>query len=382
MANRKASKAVKKGLGAKDLYGAEVKYPRMPARKQVEKLAKTGKTKALATPPRADVNLNVPYIHQLWDTPDEFNGSWACGPTSALMILSYYGLLAAKPIQVSTPTPHTSLYGWYVSHDFSYRGKTFSETANTKTGSGAGLYGAIVDRIGDGWGAHWASSRGRGLHPAMTPFLSTVSNNLRIVDGPKQDSSRFLQRQVAEETMKACLDGGHPLIVSGFFNNKLDHLIVVRGYYKDADGVLQWIVNDPYGFQTDTSYDGNNVVYTFEEIRPKWLSVFSGPFVPETRALPATRSLTKGTRVTAKAGTRGGIVTNLLDAVFGFALDFLTTKFGASLPRSVLDVALPVISELVPGIMTGGGTRLSAETRLKLQARLDDVLRHAGLVGR
>ncbi len=376
---KRKTKKVKQGLSAQELYGSTVKYPSMPTRKQVEGLAKKATTRALATPPRADVNLNVPYIHQLWDTPDDFHGGWACGPTSALMVLAYYGLLEARPIQVFNPSLHTSLYGWYMNHAFTHNGKTFSEKANTKTGSAAGLYGAIVDRIGDGWGAHWANSRGRGLKPVMDAFLPALGNKVRIVEKPKQDGSRFLQRQIAEETMKACLESGHPLIVSGFFNNKLDHLIVVRGYFRDPNGELQWIVNDPYGFQTDKSFDGNNVVYSFAEIRPKWLSVFSGPFVPETRALPASRSL-EGTRGVANA--RGGVVANLLDAALSFALDFLTTKFGASIPKSVLEVALPVVSELMPGVMTSGDLRLSAETRLKLQARLDDVLRQAGLVGR
>jgi hypothetical protein len=382
MVKGKAKKSVKPSLSAEALYGPKVKYPPMPTRTQIEKLAKQQNTRALATPPQADVSLNVPYVHQLWDTPDEFNGHWACGPTSALMVLAYYGLLEARPIQVAKPFLHTSLYGWYINHNFSHKNKPFAEKANTKTGTAAGLYGAVVDRIGDGWGAHWASNRGRGLKPVMDVFLPAVGNKVRIVEKPKQDGSRFLERQAAEETMKACLESGHPMIVSGFFNNKLDHLIVVRGYYKDESGTLQWIVNDPYGFQTDQSFDGNNVVYTFEEMRPKWLSVFSGPFVPDTRALPVTSRSLEGTRAVATAGARGGVITHLLDAALSFALNFLTSKFGASIPKAVLDVALPVVSELMPGVITGGEARLSAATRLKLQARLDDVLRQAGLEGR
>lgn len=66
MPKKKSSrKSVKPGLSAEELYGPRVKYPAMPSRKQIEKLGKKAKTRALATPPRADVNLNVPYIHQL-----------------------------------------------------------------------------------------------------------------------------------------------------------------------------------------------------------------------------------------------------------------------------------------------------------------------------
>lgn len=379
MAKKKTLK--KRSISAKDLYGSTtIKYPAMPTRKTIEKLAKPKKaTRAMANPPQADVNLNVPYIHQLWDTPDEFHGGWACGPTSVLMVLAYYGLLEMRPIQASKPTLHTSLYGWYISNVFTHKNKTFSEKSDTKTGSAAGLYGAVVDRIGDGWGAHWASDRGRGIKPVMDVFLPTVKNKAKIIEQPKQNGLRFLQKQAAEDAMKTCLDSGHPLIVSGFFNNKLDHLIVVRGYFRDSSGVIQWIVNDPYGFQTDQSYDGNNVVYSFEDIKPKWLTVFSGPFVPDTRVLPATKS---GRKAVAKAGAQSNILSGLLDAAFKLAFDFLANKFGASIPKAVLDIALPAVSEIIQGLIAGGEVRLSVKTRLKIQARLDDVLRQAGLAGR
>jgi hypothetical protein len=380
MAKKKTLK--KRFISAKDLYGSTtLKYPAMPTRKTIEKLAKPKRvTRAIASPPQADVNLNVPYIHQLWDTPDEFHGSWACGPTSALMVLAYYGLLEARPIQISKPTLHTSLYGWYISTVFTHRGKIFSEKSDTKTGSAAGLYGAVVDRIGDGWGAHWASNRGRGIKPVMDVFLPTVKNKAKIIEQPKQNGSRFLQRQTAEDAMKACLDSGHPLIVSGFFNNKLDHLIVVRGYFRDSNGVLQWIVNDPYGFKTDQSYDGNNVVYSFEEINPKWLVVFSGPFAPDK--LSSATPLTTGARGVAKVSAQNNFISDPLDAAFSFAFDFLASKFGTSIPKAILDIALPAVSEIVQSLIAGGEVRLSAKICLKLQARLDDVLWQAGLIGR
>ena len=88
--------------------------------------------------------------------------------------------------------------------------------------------------------------------------------------------------------MKGCLDAGHPLIVSGRFTfrgERYDHLIVVRGYYRDSEtNALQWIVNDPYGFETTgRGFDGDNVVYEFTEIKPKWMCIFSGSHVPKQR---------------------------------------------------------------------------------------------------
>jgi hypothetical protein len=273
---------------ATELYGSEVAYPPIPTEEDLE--AYRGR-RALRTPPRADVNLDVPYLHQLWDTvpPPEFDGHWACGPSCVAMVLAYYALLAPRPIELAKPHPHTSDYGWYISNAFTRGGKTFDARSNTRIGSAAGLYGAVVDRIGSGWGAHWRSERDRGIRPLMDVFLPPMGNRVTFLGEPKRNGSRYLQRQPAEAAMKACLDAGHPLIVSGFFQDKFDHLIVVRGYYAEpsSGGELKWIVNDPYGFETTgKGFDGDNVVYEFDEIKPKWMAVFGGSFTPRKAANP------------------------------------------------------------------------------------------------
>ena len=50
-------------------------------------------------------NLTVPYIHQVYDTPDLFNGNWACGHASMVMILAYYGILDPPPTASFTYSP-------------------------------------------------------------------------------------------------------------------------------------------------------------------------------------------------------------------------------------------------------------------------------------
>jgi len=46
---------------------------------------------------------NVPYIHQVYDTPNTFNGHWACNASSALMAITYYGILSYMfPIHTRT----------------------------------------------------------------------------------------------------------------------------------------------------------------------------------------------------------------------------------------------------------------------------------------
>jgi hypothetical protein len=245
--------------------------------------------RAVRQPPRSDVDLAVPYVHQLWDTPTDFNGHWACGAACAAMVLAYYRLLAPRAIELPLPVPHVNDFGWYVARVFTHEGRTFDALSETRTGTGAGLYGAVVDRIGTGWGAHWRSPRDRGIRPLMDAFLPRVGNTVRFVGEPKRDGTVFMQRAAAEQTMRSCLEAGHPLIVSGRFTFRgttYDHLVVVRGYFDDpATAERHWIVNDPYGFETTgAGFDGEGVGYTFDELAPKWLSVFQGTHLPERPA--------------------------------------------------------------------------------------------------
>ncbi len=292
---------------ADELYDGRPAYPPTPTDEEIEDYRSR---RALRTPPKADINLEVPYLHQLWDTPQGFNGHWACGPSCAAMVLAYYGLLEPKPMDLPQPFPHSSLYGWYVSSIFAHNARTFDAAAPTRDGEGAGIYGAVVDSIGNAWGAHWRSPRGRGIRPLMDAFLPGVGNRVGFVGEPKRQGTIFMQRQGAEETMKACLEAGHPLIVSGRFTfrgKQYDHLIVVRGYYAEPGGELKWIVNDPYGFETTgAGFDGGNVVYGFDEIQPKWLCVFSGSRVPQPTGNPdhlAVRLFDRATNVQVGEGT-------------------------------------------------------------------------------
>ena len=60
------------------------------------------------------------------------------------------------------------------------------------------------------------------------------------------------------------------------------------------------------------------------------------------------------------------IVKLLLDFVFGY----LASRFGPSVPTSALDIVKPILGDLIDG-----DTRLTPETRLEIQARLDTALR-------
>ncbi len=214
-----------------------------------------GGTRSLKSPPRADVNLQVPYIHQRHDTADDFHGAWACGPTSVAMILAYYGLLEPRPIHLANPVPHESPYGWYLSNRFTHNGRTFDKSAATQSGAAIGLYGSILDQFNGLWLASAGATGGaKGILPVLESFMQPIGNRVRTIMKPKP------------EDVIASLDEGHPVILSGdVFTWK--HILVIRGYYRDpASGRIHWIVNDPDGYQVRAGYDGGNVVYAWEEI--------------------------------------------------------------------------------------------------------------------
>lgn len=230
---------------------AGLEYP--PTPDESEAMAST---RSLREPPRADINLNVPYIHQLWDTPDNFWGKYACGPTSTTMVLTYYGVLEPKPITVSKPQSHGSAYGWYLPNAFTHNNRTFDLWAGTPDGTAQGIYGTIVDNVeGLGWVAVTGQAGGKkGVLPVMETFLKPVGNTVEVIWSP------------TEEDVRASIDEGHPVVISGRVFG-WGHLIVVRGYYRDPDTKqYHWIVNDPHGYQVAGKYDGANVVYQWNEI--------------------------------------------------------------------------------------------------------------------
>lgn len=213
-------------------------------------------SRSLREPPVSDVNLDVPYIHQLWDTPNNFNGEYACGATSTAMVLAYYGFLEPKPITAAKPYVHQSDYGWYVSNAFTHNGHNFNRSAGTPSGNAMGIYGTALDHVaGMGWVAIPGSKGGsKGIVPVLETFMKPVGNTVEVIWKP------------TEQDIKASLDEGHPVIISGRVFN-WGHLIVIRGYYYDPNlDLYGWIVNDPYGYRVGRDYDGDNVVYLWREI--------------------------------------------------------------------------------------------------------------------
>ena len=162
--------------------------------------------------------LAMPYIHQVYDTPDEFDGNWACGPTSTVMAICHWGRLDPWPITVSTPSPHESDYGAYVSRQYTAYGTTFDRVQNDASGNPAeGAYGWCTDQ-----GAAWAS---RMQDYAQRHVLSSD------FDGYPTMAS-----------VQGYLDSGKVVVLATQLTSA-GHIIAVKGYTADS----KLVVNDPYG---------------------------------------------------------------------------------------------------------------------------------------
>jgi Tol biopolymer transport system component len=91
---------------------------------------------------RATSQLDIPYVHQSYDMPDWFNGSSACAPTAAIMLLAYYNILPPWATYCSTPSPHYNNWGNYVCTQYQFKDVLYAQRANDPNGKAAyGGYG-------------------------------------------------------------------------------------------------------------------------------------------------------------------------------------------------------------------------------------------------
>jgi uncharacterized delta-60 repeat protein len=205
-------------------------------------------------------NLDVPYIHQCWDTPNDFDGRWACSATSAVMAVAYYGTLNSWPCSCSQPNPHTSNYGNYISKSYTYNGHTFDDEAQCENGQYAkGAYGYIY-------------------HPG-----NIVNNIISYLQLNGLDSQVDITPTEAE--VKAEIDAGYPVVALTWLTTE-GHWVVIKGYTDDG----QFIVNDPYGnkpygYGICGNYNGADVRYTWSEmgVEERKIVLVHGPLQDTTK---------------------------------------------------------------------------------------------------
>ena len=151
---------------------------------------------------------NVPYIHQVIDTPGWFNGDWACGATSAMMALAYYGILPAERWDND------------ICEEYTYNGFTFNQVANDPSGTPAkGGYGYICQNNWENTKAHMAGyAQKHGLTSSVdwSPTWGELTTEI---------------------------DAGHPVVLLTSLTGP-GHYVLAIGYRPDTRVV---VVNDPYG---------------------------------------------------------------------------------------------------------------------------------------
>ncbi|RKX69306.1 hypothetical protein DRP53_08655, partial [candidate division WOR-3 bacterium] len=210
-------------------------------------------------------SIDVPYLHQVYDVPDWFNGHWACAPTTAMMVIAFYNKLPYWDCLCSNPYQHISHYGRYICERYFYREKNYNLKAQDPNNNWA---------MG-GYGYMWSGSNRPYTH--MASYLTNHN-----IPSWRDDSPTF------EEVINE-LNQGYPhsmcvgLTAAG-------HLVLAVGQ------VLNWhtlIFNDPYGNKNTPgypSYDGKYARYDwpgynngYENLNYVYWSVYShGDWEPPT----------------------------------------------------------------------------------------------------
>ena len=181
--------------------------------------------------------LDIPYINQLDDTPDYFWGGWACGPTSAMMVLAYYKILPTWTVRCSGPYSHYSPYGRYISDTYRFKQTTYSNSAENDSHGhlGQGAFGFM-----------W--SGGNSPHSTMVAYFKNHGINAAMKDNPTYSDAL------------SQINSGKPYIVCVALTDA-GHIVVAHGTAAQSHTL---IFNDPYGDKNLPPYGnyyGENVKY-------------------------------------------------------------------------------------------------------------------------
>jgi Tol biopolymer transport system component len=188
-----------------------------------------------ASASRATSQLDIPYVHQAYDTPDWFNGDAACAPTAAIMLLAYYNILPPWPTPCSTPTFHYNNWGNYVSTQYQFKEVQYLPKANDPNGKPA--WG--------GYGYMWSGSNSPYTRMASYYFLHGMTAN-------QTDATPY---SVAYAEVTA----GHPFTLCVMLTSA-GHLVLAHGIGAEPH---TFIFNDCWGDKNRgyKNYYGKNVSY-------------------------------------------------------------------------------------------------------------------------
>lgn len=188
------------------------------------------------------------FVNQVYDTPDAFDGRGSCGPSSSVMDLAGYQL-SAWPMYVNAGGYHETDYGQYVTGQYTYGSVTYSWTEPDYSGNGAwpGAHGFMfIPGVGSPWSGGW------GIYDYLNNHTGWAQLNGGFDSG----------------TVENQLNQGY-LVPAGGTVHGLSHVILVKGYTSDGG----FVVNDPYGPDTDGGWGGADQVYYLGSDMSLWNSV-------------------------------------------------------------------------------------------------------------
>lgn len=188
-------------------------------------------------------HIPLPYTNQRWGTPNWFNGSYACGPTSCITALAG-SVLQPWPLVCSG---QVSEYGQYVATRYQFGESDFFWTEPDKWGNqAAGAYGYMM-------------KHGMTYWEYVTKFLRRHGREPEILYP--------VCKKMADPWLREQIDAGRVVVTSGMVKG-YGHFIVICGYDHDL-----WIVNDPWGDATKPNWGGSSnggaARYSWDLIQPR-----------------------------------------------------------------------------------------------------------------
>ncbi len=281
--------------------------------------------------------LDLPYVHQVYDTPDWFDGYWACQAASAVMVVAYYSILPKWSLYVTQPFGHRTYYGRYICYVYHFYRHTFNLWTYDRLGhKGYGAYGFITQK-------NWADTKGY-----MARYFQYHGLQASVDWSPTWAE---LRREV---------DGGRPFALLNSLTSA-GHYIDVVGYYLDRSVA----VNDPYGDKNRgyVNYYGKQAVYDWPgynngnaNLNTVWCFIYAKKSVDWiATALAVPDSLKAGSAFSAKAQlVNGGLA----------AGDSVTVGLYLSPDKTISSRDWLICARKIPPIMPGDSVSVALTGRL------------------
>lgn len=230
-------------VGKRQIYSAEIDFEKAES-KNVQLIFDHPDPLSIQFYPVKKFNPNkslvdlgeMPYVNQVYDTPDFHVGSGSCGPTTAAMALASFNILPPWPTEINKLFPHINDYGSYVADKYYFNGNYFGTYTNPYSSDAWGGYSYM-------WATGSPSSRMRDYFT-----LHGLS------------ASQSWTNYCSFEDTKIEIHAGFPHSLCHYMTTA-GHITLAKGYIENQFTLL---FHDPNGDKNTPgypSYDGANVFY-------------------------------------------------------------------------------------------------------------------------